>query len=128
MNLFAEEGLILCGTNHRWAKEVSREMFTESVSRKDAIYEALTRQTEALEKEGYSGQVQVQKSNLFMIDEKGNRNKLSAEDGHWVDENSGRAYSDSELTARIAETPEKFSPNVFLRPILQSRLDRKSVV
>src|SRR5690625_7746864 len=57
-----------------------------------------------------------------MIDEKGNRNKLSAEDGHWVDENSGRAYSDSELTARIAETPEKFSPNVFLRPILQSRL------
>lgn len=122
MNLFAEEGLILCGSNHRWAKEVTRDIFTESVSRKDAIYEALTRQTEALEKEGYSGQVQVQKSNLFLIDEKGNRNKLSAEDGHWVEENSGRTYSDSELTARIAESPEKFSPNVFLRPILQSRL------
>src|SRR5690625_7511360 len=57
-----------------------------------------------------------------MIDEKGNRNKLSAEDGHWVEENSGRTYSDRELTARIAESPEKFSPNVFLRPILQSRL------
>src|SRR5690625_6396672 len=57
-----------------------------------------------------------------MIDEKGNRNKLSAEDCHWLDDNSGRAHSYSELTARIAETPEKFSPNVFLRPILQSRL------
>src|SRR5690625_7864505 len=64
MNLFAEEGLVLCGSNHRWAKEVTRDIFTESVSRKDAIYEALTRQTEAPEDEGDSGQVQGTTSQL----------------------------------------------------------------
>lgn len=122
LNLFSEEGIILCGSNHRKAKEVTRDIFTTSVSRKDWIYEALTKQTEALEKEGYSGQVQVQKSNLFIIDEKGNRNKLNADSGSWIDENSGKAYSDSELTALMNESPEMFSPNVFLRPILQSRL------
>lgn len=122
LNLFSTHGVILCGTNSQKAKELTREIFTESVLNKNALFDTLNDQTAALEKEGYSGQVQVNRSNLFIIDEKGNRNKLTTENEIWLDESNGVQYTDEELISEINRAPEKFSPNVFLRPLLQSKL------
>lgn len=122
LNLFSDYGVILCGTNSDTAKEITKEVLIDSVKHKNSLFKTLNDQTEALENEGYSGQVQVHKSNLFIIDDEGNRNKLNTENDHWIDESSGVTYTDNQLIARIQESPRKFSPNVFLRPLLQSKL------
>lgn len=122
LNLFSDHGVILCGTNSVTAKELTKEVLADSVKHKNPLFEALNDQTEALENEGYSGQVQVHKSNLFIIDDEGNRNKLNTENDIWLDESSGETYTDDQLISLIQESPQKFSPNVFLRPLLQSKL------
>ena len=59
-------------------------------------------------------------TNLFMKNDRGLRRKIRRE-GEWflVDHDS---YSEAELKAVIKDQPERFSPNVAARPLLQSLL------
>ncbi|MBI4544019.1 MAG: bacillithiol biosynthesis cysteine-adding enzyme BshC [Gemmatimonadetes bacterium] len=81
----------------------------------------LTEQTARLEQWGYSGQVTILPSaaNLFYEDEQA-RERLLREDGAWVLRRRGQRWSDRELRALLEAQPDRFSPNVVLRPILES--------
>ena len=122
LTLFEDHGVVLAGTAHPAIKKHLSSAIVQSVKRVEQQYEFLKDQTDKLISAGYHGQVHLQQSNLFWIDDENNRVKLSYDDGVWDIDNAEKSWSSEELVKEISESPERFSPNVFLRPILQNEL------
>lgn len=120
IRLFGKEGLILAGSNHSKIKKYSKSILKTSVSNQKEITNTLDEATYRLIEEGYHGQVQVQPSNLFYYNDEGLRQKIQYLNNVWSI--PGKEWKSNELINEIDETPEKFSPNVFLRPIFQEHL------
>lgn len=81
----------------------------------------LARQTQRLLDAGYHTQVTVAPgaSNVMLLDEYG-RDRLVRSDGGWRTRREKRPLSEAELLALLARAPEQFSPNVLLRPVVES--------
>lgn len=120
LKMFGRDGLILAGSNCPEIKDYSKSIFKTAVSEQKLIAETLDNTTYRLLEEGYHGQVQVQPSNLFYLDEQNRRLKIQYVDETWSI--TGKKWSHEELIKDIDEYPQNFSPNVFLRPILQDYL------
>ncbi|MEX2397598.1 MAG: bacillithiol biosynthesis BshC, partial [Balneolales bacterium] len=86
----------------------------------DAIHDALDQQSSRLEQE-FHRQAQVQGTTLFLHDEQKGRIRLNNSNGAWSSE-CGSQWTNQELLELANTHPQKFSPNVFLRPILQDYL------
>ncbi|CAN5849109.1 bacillithiol biosynthesis cysteine-adding enzyme BshC [soil metagenome] len=83
--------------------------------------ELLTRQTEKLVAGGYPAQVAVSDdaSNVMFLDE-GGRDRLVRDARGWHTRREKRALAEADLLARLDAEPERFSPNVLLRPVVES--------
>lgn len=115
--LFSPHGLVLAGSNHPAVKEHTKECMVEAISSADDFREALEKQSDKL-KIDYHQQVTLYDSNLFYLDAEQGRQKISRNGNGWKTE-SGKEWQTEELVSEIDAEPEAFSPNVFLRPILQ---------
>jgi bacillithiol biosynthesis cysteine-adding enzyme BshC len=81
----------------------------------------LARQSQRLVDAGYHAQVAIaaDAANVMFEDEQG-RERLVRENGAWQLRRTKRTFSDAEIHTLLAETPERFSPNVLLRPVVES--------
>lgn len=122
LQLFGKHGLILAGSNHDDLKKLIVDPMVRSVKHADVHQQILNESSEALTKKNYHKQVTVQLSNLFLIQEDGSRIKLQKKDEQWYIDESERSWSSEELILEIKNAPENFSPNVFLRPIIQNHI------
>lgn len=122
LDLFEDYGLILAGSADTAIKKHLSPILTRSVQAVDDQFELLESKTEELVSSGYHAQVHLQHSNLFWIDGKGNRIKLSYENSAWNADSNGLSWSSNELIEEIQNNPDLFSPNVFLRPVIQNEL------
>jgi bacillithiol synthase len=123
LNLFGDYGLVLAGSNHKGIKEYSKTVLIKAVEDHDSLYSTLNKTTGSLEKAGYHSQVVVQPSNLFRISDNGTRSKLNVNGDSWsYDADNSYSITTKNLVAEIENQPERFSPNVFLRPVLQDYL------
>lgn len=120
LQLFGDHGLILAGSQTKSIKKFSSEILKKSITKNNQINTALDDTTYKLISDKYHGQVQVQSSNLFYLDENKNRTKINFEEEIWA--TVTKQWTCDELITEIEEFPERFSPNVFLRPILQDHL------
>lgn len=82
---------------------------------------AVRQRTDELHAAGYSTQVPILPgaSNVFLHGPAG-RERLEHEKEHWLAPLSRQRFTTGELTRRIREEPEQFSPNVLLRPVVES--------
>lgn len=119
-SLFSKHGLVLAGSNHAAIKAQTKEVFKHAVENAGAIRDALEDQTDRI-KEQFHQQVTLYDSNLFYFSDEGTRLKINATDMGWAAV-GGHEWTTGELLKQIDKTPERFSPNVFLRPLLQDRL------
>lgn len=117
--LFSKHGLILAGSNCKSVKEVSKESMKLAIRKADEIKKALEEQSEALERD-YHRQATIYDSNLFYLDETG-RTKIVRNGESWKTE-AGQNWTTQALLEEIDTRPDRFSPNVFLRPLLQDLL------
>lgn len=122
LKLFGKHGLILAGSNHDGIKKLVKEPMTRSVSHAVSHQKALENTSRILTQKGYHTQVSIQSSNLFRIEDNGSRVKLHLDGEKWFTNESERFWTNQELISEIESEPEKFSPNVFLRPIIQNHL------
>jgi bacillithiol biosynthesis cysteine-adding enzyme BshC len=60
-------------------------------------------------------------TNVFLHDEQG-RERLVREDGRWLLRRTRRQLADGELHDLMEHRPEHFSPNVLLRPVVESAI------
>ena len=83
----------------------------------------LAERTRALEDAGYAGQVTLMDGglNLFLEDETG-RQRLFRDGEGFLHGKDGRSIRREDLQAMLREAPAVFSPNVLLRPVVESFL------
>lgn len=103
-------------------RELGRPVLRRELERAEAHESALRSQTERLVAAGYDAQVPVLPgaTNVFYEDPEGGRERLLREGRSWVLRASRRTLEEAELWSLFDQTPERFSANVVLRPVLES--------
>lgn len=122
LDLFGKHGLILAGSNTKKAKDLVAETMAGSVTDYQSQYDALSDQSHKLKEAGFNNQVYLNLSNLFYIDDNRNRVKIQIQNDKWTVPGTDTHWRTEELIESINNKPDRFSPNVFLRPIIQDRL------
>lgn len=123
--IFGEWGVILLDASDPELHRVAEPIYRAAVERADELDGALLRRGEALEASGYHQQVKVTPASALLF---------TLQDGaripvHRRTNGAGSEFvireektSQGELLQRIASVPERFSPNVLLRPVVQDYL------
>lgn len=115
--LFSGHGLVLAGSNNEMIKKNSKGVLKEAILKAGDMRDALDRQTARISSD-FHQQVTLYDSNLFYLDRENGRVKIKRNGDGWSAE-TGYEWSTNELLEEIDTSPEDFSPNVFLRPIMQ---------
>jgi bacillithiol biosynthesis cysteine-adding enzyme BshC len=116
-HLFGEELVILDGDDAQ-LKSLFIPIIEDEVNNTSSFL-TIEKTSEILKKQGYHAQVNPREINLFYM-ETGLRELLIAEgDGSFSVRNTELKFSHQELLNLIKTNPEKFSPNVTLRPVYQ---------
>lgn len=121
LDLFGEQGLVLAGSEDPELKKLISDPMIEAARSPEALSDSLEKQSRKLESAGFGRQAIVSPSNLFVIDDKLGRVKLDYQEGAWSGVN-GTVWKNEQLSKEIKKNPSRYSPNVFLRPIMQDRL------
>jgi bacillithiol synthase len=126
--LFAEWGVILLDASDPDLHRVAEPIYRSAIENAAALNTALLARGEALEAAGYHQQVKVVPSTVLLFTMKDSArtpiHRLTKGETEFVigHENGAEKISQDALLARITATPEQFSPNVLLRPVVQDYL------
>ena len=118
--LFGEHGLLVLNMDDKRLKKVfipliEKEIFTQ-------FSQTLVEHTQAeLNELGFKNQAYSREINFFYLTP-GKRDRIEKEGDRFVVVNSGLSFSKAEMQAEIMNYPERFSPNVIMRPLYQESL------
>ncbi len=115
--LFSHEGLLVVDADDRSLKTLFQGVIRDDIfdhTPKKLVEE----QNSKLESLGYHPQVFARDINFFYLD-KNLRNRLEINGDTFQVVDTNIQFSKSEIEKMITEEPEKFSPNVILRPLYQ---------
>lgn len=115
-HLFGEEGLVIIGGDDPELKKLMRHYFEKDLFEHlpHKFAEESTKKLEDL----HFKQVHPRPVNLFYLKD-GLRERIERKDDRWVVLNTEIIFSEEELRTELQEHPERFSPNVVLRPLYQ---------
>lgn len=115
--LFGKWGLLVLDADERQLKQsflpVLKAELLEQQSQK-----LVQQATEQLEKLGYASQIFPREINLFYM-QNGLRERLVQEGDQWKVLNTSHSFTKEALLKELEAHPERFSPNVVLRPLYQ---------
>ncbi|MEZ4799673.1 MAG: bacillithiol biosynthesis cysteine-adding enzyme BshC [Flavobacteriales bacterium] len=112
--IFGQEELLIVDGNDVELKKLFYPVLLSEISERKS--EAIVTETsQYLESKGLKAQVTPREVNLFFL-EKGSRERIKF-DGQFTIGN--KSYSEIELVKLLNDHPEKYSPNVILRPVYQ---------
>jgi bacillithiol synthase len=119
--IFAEHGLILLDPLDERLHRVAAPIFREALAKRDELDERLLKRGKELERAGYDPQVKVtsRSTSLFLLDN-GKRQVITAANGEFS--SGGVTMSRDSWLRRVESSPEQFSPNALLRPVMQDFL------
>jgi bacillithiol biosynthesis cysteine-adding enzyme BshC len=117
--LFGKQGLLILDADDIHCKKICADIFREDLFRNQSNH----LQKEGLEKfpQEYRVQASGREINLFYIDE-GIRSRIERNGDQFVVHETSLRFSEAEIEEMLVHHPEKFSPNVILRPLLQERI------
>jgi bacillithiol biosynthesis cysteine-adding enzyme BshC len=115
--LFGEHGLVILDSDHSDLKRLFIPNIEKELVEQTAFKNVLET-NKTLENLGLKIQVNPREINFFYID-KGLRERIVFEDNRFKVNNTDISWSKSELLEHLDEVPERFSPNVIMRPLYQ---------
>lgn len=115
-SLFKEFGVVIVDGDDRQLKQLFAPIIKDELTHQFSI-QAVEKTNEELVKEGAKIQVTPREINLFYI-ENGFRERIQKFGDKFEIEGKG-TFSLNELLELLEKSPEKFSPNVVLRPVYQ---------
>jgi bacillithiol biosynthesis cysteine-adding enzyme BshC len=124
-SLIGHHGLIFLDPMDARMKRLAAPLYANAAARAQEIANALELRSRQLEEAGYHAQVLASANSfpLFLHDGEGARHALTrTEDGKYKVKVLDSAYGVDELTKLAADKPERFSPNVTLRAVVQDYL------
>jgi bacillithiol synthase len=126
--LFADWGVIVLDASDGELHRIAEPVYRAAIERADELAGALLARGQALEAAGYHQQVKVTPSSVLVFaTQNGARTAIHHRQSETqqfaigLDETAERISQD-ELLARLQSSPEHFSPNVLLRPIVEDYL------
>ena len=118
--LFGEEGLIVLDADDHELKASFRSVIADDLENHTA--KKLTDQcSDELDKLGYKAQVYPRDINFFYLDDQ-LRERIEKEGDTYQVLNTDRTFSREEIMQELENHPQKFSPNVILRPLYQEMI------
>ena len=123
--LTRDYGLVLLDPLDPALKRLAAPLYERAARRAPEIAAALVERSRELESEGYHAQVHTTSDAfpLFVHDARGARRAVvRAGDGRYQAKGTESSWSLEELAALAAREPERFSPNVTLRAVVQDYL------
>jgi bacillithiol biosynthesis cysteine-adding enzyme BshC len=127
--LFADFGVILLDASDPELHRIATPIYRAAVERAAEIDDELLERGKALEAAHYHQQVKVTSSSVLLFTlQNGVRTPIQRRSSGGVEEfviaseSTPEKLSSAQLIERISTTPEKFSPNVLLRPVVQDFL------
>ena len=122
-DLFRERGLVLFDPHDPASKPLLGPLFEQAVIQAETIQDALVERNRRLESSGFHAQVHVlEGSTVLFLESDGQRRAVARQGDGFALKGSSLAFSRAELARLAASSPERFSPNVLLRPIAQDSL------
>ena len=124
-SLLGRYGLIFLDPLDAEMKKLAAPLYSAAIRKAPEIATAVEQRSRELESAGYHAQVLASANSfpLFLHDENGARRALArVEDGKYQAKDSDKQYSIDELAALALNEPQRFSPNVTLRAVVQDYL------
>ncbi|MCA1576466.1 MAG: bacillithiol biosynthesis cysteine-adding enzyme BshC [Acidobacteria bacterium] len=124
-SLLGRYGLVFLDPLDSELKKLAAPVYSAAAQRAAEIGNALEQRSRELEADGYHAQVLATANSfpLFLHDDTGARHSLTRGDnGKYRRKEDETEYTADELAAMASETPERFSPNVTLRAVVQDYL------
>lgn len=116
-DLFGADGLICLDADAPALKRLFVPIAQDDLLH-HTVQHKVEEQSARLEAAGYSAQVTARAINLFYLAE-GLRERIVKEGGVYRVLNTSLEFSEAEILDLLDKEPEKFSPNVILRPVYQ---------
>jgi bacillithiol biosynthesis cysteine-adding enzyme BshC len=118
--LFKENGLVVLNPNDAKLKQIFAPIIKEEIFNQPS--QSLVNQTiKALEKVGFPSQATPREINFFYLADQV-RERIVEEAGTFKVLNTNLKFSRGEMETEIENHPERFSPNVVMRPIFQEKI------
>ena len=121
-SLFEDEGLVFVNPDDARLKALSRPLFRRELEEPTVPSARIDATTQALRDQGYHAQVTARPTNLFWLADEARRPIDLGDDDTFRFRGTNRTFSRADLLARLDDDPERFSPNVVLRPLMQDHL------
>jgi bacillithiol synthase len=115
--LFANEGLVVIDADNKELKSLFKEIIYDDVINCGTL-PLVESDNKKLEELGYKTQIFCRDINFFYLDDQ-IRERIEKENGSYKILGTTLHFSESEMKKLVEEHPEKFSPNVILRPLYQ---------
>jgi bacillithiol biosynthesis cysteine-adding enzyme BshC len=124
-SLLGRHGLVLLDPLDSRMKALAAPLYATAALKAHDIAAAIEARSRKLVEAGYHAQVTASENSfpLFIHDENGARHALTRNaDGKYVTKQSAEAYTAEEIAKLALAQPERFSPNVTLRAVVQDYL------
>ena len=118
--LTRESGVVFFSPGDEEAKKLAAPLFEAILDKQDELHDTLTGTNDAIEKAGYHIQVEKKDNSSHLFYNLEGRKPIMREDGGF--QVGDRLFSKEELSECLQKCPERFSPDVITRPVLQSFL------
>jgi len=115
--LFGGEGLVVLDADNRQLKSQFASVIKDDLFAHIAK-DRVERTNDMLKKEGYDTQVYAREINFFYLDNN-LRSRFEKTNEGFAVVDTDLVFTDAQVNQMIANEPEKFSPNVILRPLYQ---------
>ena len=115
--LFSKYGLICLDADRKAFKNEFKDVILKEILEQPTFL-TLSNSIEKLQNNGYKHQISPREINLFYLDNH-LRERIVEENGYYKVLNTELSFSKQEIITLVNEFPEKFSPNVALRPVYQ---------
>lgn len=119
--IFGHHGVLVIDADDVALKKLAIPAFEKEIC-DNISFKAMSKTNEALSEKGYNLQVIPQKLNLFYLNDELRERIEKNENGTFQILHTNKVFSKEEIIAELNNHPEKFSPNVVLRPVLQEMI------
>jgi bacillithiol biosynthesis cysteine-adding enzyme BshC len=118
--LFGPLGIVVVNMDEPRFKQKMKDIFKdEIINHHSAAYVRNTQQE--MENAGFGPQAYARDINLFYLDD-GVRNRIEKVGQSYQIVDTNLSFSEKEILEMVEKTPERFSPNVVVRPLFQEKI------
>lgn len=116
-SLFDVYGLVQLNMDQADLKRAFIPIFKKELTERPSE-ELVQNQQNRLDAIGFKSQAYPRDINIFLLD-KGSRDRITVENDRYLIVDKDISYSEKEILSILEKSPERFSPNVVIRPLYQ---------